>query len=149
MKLENNFRKQLTKAIKKNFGGLAYVQKNHGSVFSSGLVDLEVILKGAVYFAELKATEERFDWKNLTELQLETLRQITGAGGVGMVLVYFKRPDVVVRVAYEECLMYHRRQAIQDADFLLNCGHLVLDRTEALENALYLNMLFKGTGHNR
>lgn len=95
---ENKFRKELVTALKHHFGAAVYIQKNHGTGFSSGLVDMEVVLRAGmlayetlpanVGFYELKASAGVFDSQSVTALQLVTLKAIDAAGGRAHVLHY-------------------------------------------------------------
>lgn len=83
---ENKFRKKIVEALRRHFGAGVYVQKNHGSAFSAGLVDMEVVLRGVVRFYELKAGPGGLDPKSVTALQRHTLHLIDAAGGSAYVL---------------------------------------------------------------
>lgn len=85
---ENKFRKSLVAALTGHFGRTVYIQKNHGSAFSAGLVDMEVVLLGKVGFYELKASDGPFNPQCVTALQRVTLEAIEAAGGRAYVLHY-------------------------------------------------------------
>lgn len=90
MKQENKFKKDLTDAIRAKYGAKAYIQLNHGSMYSSGLPDFECCLDGSTVWVELKYAENQFDWaKEPTALQFHTLSRINSAGGLCGVIVLF------------------------------------------------------------
>lgn len=89
---ENKFRRKFTEMLIAHLQNV-YVQKNHGSEFSAGLTDLEVVYRSAVAFLELKAsklpkrdTSVHINWSNLSALQRGTLEAIDLAGGNAGVL---------------------------------------------------------------
>lgn len=91
---ENTHRTKFTDALRKRFGARCYIQKNHGSAFSAGLPDLEIIIDGAMAYAELKAADStRWDPNAVTKLQQVTLRNIHRAGGVALVVVFMPVVD--------------------------------------------------------
>ena len=86
---ENTFRKGFCDALQGLFREHVYIQKNHGSSFSAGLPDLELVVYGNVGWYELKATKEsRFNFASFTALQMHTMKRIYLAGGrvCGLVL---------------------------------------------------------------
>lgn len=106
---ENKLRGYLESTLKSSFGANVYIQKNHGSVFSRGLPDLEILLYGKHGYFELKAESAAgdFDWLKLTGLQLDTLRLIYEAGGTCGVIVFFGRLGAV-NVSYDAAHYLHR-----------------------------------------
>lgn len=80
---ETGFRLKLTEALKAHLGDRIYIQKNHGNMFSAGLLDLELCFRGQWRFLELKVAHAP-RWQptaHVTALQLHTMRAIEKAGG--------------------------------------------------------------------
>lgn len=117
---ENVFRLALQRRLVTRFGSGVYVQKNHGSAFSSGLPDLELCIAGRVAWVELKAEPQDTAPKTVSALQLYVLRSIIAARGTGYVLCLHQRSDVVarwhVRLAGLELGPRMSRQALMSAD---------------------------------
>lgn len=91
---ENTHRTKFTEHLKRRFGERCYIQKNHGSAFSAGLPDLEVVVDGRVVYAELKAADStRWNPNAVTKLQQVTLRNIHRAGGKALVVVFMPVVD--------------------------------------------------------
>lgn len=111
---ENKFRKRLVAVLRSKFGGDVYIQKNHGSAFSAGLVDMEVVLRGAVGFYELKASDGPLPPGSVTALQRHTLEAIERAGGRAYVLHYNTHSGEVTRHRAATLAPMHR-EALEDA----------------------------------
>jgi hypothetical protein len=67
----------------------AFVHRNHGSQFSSGMPDLTMVVKGTPCFLEVKAPREgeadHSVLSRVTPLQTETLKRLREAGAVAEV----------------------------------------------------------------
>lgn len=92
VKVENTFKKALCDSMQALRGDKIYIQKNHGSQFSSGLPDVEMNdFEFGMVWLELKALEfgKPFDWtKQPTALQFSVLTGIHKAGGRARLVIY-------------------------------------------------------------
>lgn len=92
---ENRFKGKFRKDLQEMFGKEAYIQVNHGGVYSSGLPDLTIIIGGLVSWLELKCVTElggewAFDYqKQPTPIQFHTMKKIDASGGRAQLVVYF------------------------------------------------------------
>jgi hypothetical protein len=81
-KAETKLRGKIVKAIKDEFDEV-HIEHPHGSMYSSGMLDLVGCLD-SIYFAfEVKTPQNR---KGATDLQQATIDSIIAAGGVAAVI---------------------------------------------------------------
>lgn len=106
---ENRFRTRFNKLLKAKCGASLYMQKHHGSEYSSGLPDMLYICGPYVLFAEVKAITGALDFtKHPTKLQRHTLKTIQTAMGTNhlmraALLVWFEDTQMVFLGGIEDC----------------------------------------------
>lgn len=149
MKVENKFKSVLCYALQALRGSKLYIQKNHGSQFSSGLPDVELHDRefGMVWL-ELKALEEGkcFDWcKQPTALQFGTLARIDASGGNARVVVYRHEAKRVSCFPFAKVDEYRRNAVVfaykEFENFEVNQKSLFLD------TAIAKHVLWEGSGY--